>query len=162
MTGKAFLRLVGPPDAEQLSDPHRHRAGKHLVSSRVLVLSRPDAVLILRDTGDLLRLDASVTSTTRATAGTVVLAGWGILSRHGWRQCETHYYLPRRVRCLAHGYVDVAKDSAPDRWRRLGCFYLFRTSESMTVWYVNQHCRTGPLVSLGIPRSAFPDANPWR
>ena len=47
MTCEAFLRLVRPPDAEQFSDPDRHHVRQNLVSPRVLILSRPDAVLIL-------------------------------------------------------------------------------------------------------------------
>jgi hypothetical protein len=83
MAYQAFLVLVGRRlQIQNSSDTDRNVIREHLVGTRVLVLSGPDAVFVLGDMRDVLRLDAAMTTAGGASAGAVVLAydrilGWG-------------------------------------------------------------------------------------
>jgi hypothetical protein len=72
VTSKTFLRLVRPTDVQDFSNAHGHRIGQHLISARMFVLPRPDAVLVLRNAGDLPRLNASVATTAGTPSRAVV------------------------------------------------------------------------------------------
>jgi hypothetical protein len=80
MARQAFLVLVGRRlQVKNFSNADGNVIRKHLVGARVLVLPGPDAVLVLGDMGDVLRLDAAMTTAGGASARAAVFANDRIL-----------------------------------------------------------------------------------
>src|SRR4030081_1080120 len=75
MASETFLVLVRRPlQVENFSNAEGNVIRQHLVGASMLVLPCPDAVLVLRNTRDLFRLDAPMTTAGRASARPVVFA----------------------------------------------------------------------------------------
>jgi hypothetical protein len=83
-----------------------------LIGPCVLVLTSPNAVFVLRDAGDLFRLNASVTTAAGAASGTVIFADRRNLANPGDFEGEAHHRTPRRIRRFTHVSLGVRKDSA--------------------------------------------------
>lgn len=62
----------------------------------MFVLSGPDAVLVLANVGDLLRLDASMATAGGASPGAVVLAHDRILAHCADAECQISQESPRQ------------------------------------------------------------------
>jgi hypothetical protein len=71
---QTLRRLIRGTNVKNFADAHRDRVTQDGERPGVLVLGDPDAVLVLKDTGCSLRLDAAVATASRAAAGTVKLA----------------------------------------------------------------------------------------
>ena len=75
MTGQAFLVLLRwRLQIQDAADAQRDVIGEHLVGARMFVLSRPDAVLVLRNVGDLPGLNAAVATAGSAASGAIVFS----------------------------------------------------------------------------------------
>ncbi len=72
-------RMLKPED---FANADRNGIGQHLIGAGVFVLARPDAVFILWNPSDGLRLNAAVAAAGRASASSVVLAYDGIRTAH--------------------------------------------------------------------------------
>ena len=115
VAGQAFCGLVGAADPENLRNSHRDRIRQNLKRTGVLVLTRPDAVLVLGNACDLFRLNAPVTAAAGAASGPIVFAHRRSLANSGNFQSEAHDHTPRRIRHLSHESPGVRK--IPLLWR---------------------------------------------
>ena len=75
VTGEAFLFLLRwRLQIQDAADAGGDVIGEHLIGAGVLVLSSPDAVLVLGDAGDLSRLNAAVATAGSAASRAVVFS----------------------------------------------------------------------------------------
>ena len=91
MTGQAFLVLLRwRLQIQDAADAQRDVIREHLIGAGVLVLSGPDAVLVLRNVGDLSGLNAAVATAGSAASGAIVFSDRGSLAGGGGDERETN------------------------------------------------------------------------
>ena len=91
VTGQAFLVLLRwRLQIQDAADAQRDVIGKHLIGARMFVLSGPDAVLVLRNVGDLFGLNAAVATAGSAASGAVVFSDRRSLAGGGSGERETN------------------------------------------------------------------------
>jgi hypothetical protein len=87
VANQALGSLIRAADIQDFADSQRHGVRQYGESARVFVLGDPDAVFVLKDTGDGLGLDAAMTTAGGASSRADVLPGDGCRAFR-WAGCQ--------------------------------------------------------------------------